>query len=143
MFRSSAFRQAALQDPARPLERVDVEAELQRVVPVRDEHRLVTAQRGRDVVGLVADDFVLKLLLEAQCSSLASAEVALRVQWPGGAAASMSGDGSTASLYMSGPRVTFRYQRPRAGSCRTCRRRRRARPLPADRAAFAASPAAC
>ena len=38
-----------------------VEAELQRVVPVRDEHRRASGEGGRDVVGLVADDFVLKL----------------------------------------------------------------------------------
>ena len=62
--------EAALEDPARPLERVDVEAQLQRVVPVRDEHRLVTAQCRRDVVGLVADDFVLKLLLRSPVQQL-------------------------------------------------------------------------
>ena len=44
---------------------------------------------------------------EAQCSSFARAEVRLRVQWPAGAAASISEDGSTASLYIKGPRVTF------------------------------------
>ena len=67
---SFVFSKTALQDPARPLERVDVEAQLQRVVPVRDEHRLVTAQRGSDVVGLVADDLVLKLLLGSPVQQL-------------------------------------------------------------------------